>query len=48
MFEHPWQSLPDDERQLRHVGEAILSAEPMSVPDVPALLTELDDLRARR
>lgn len=45
MFEHRVQILPDDDRQRRLAGDAILSAEPMSVPDVPALLTELDDLR---
>ena len=32
----------------RAAGDAILSADPMAVPDVPALLTELGDLRGER
>jgi hypothetical protein len=37
---------PDTQR--RAAGSRVLDAPPMDVPDVDALLDELDDLRARR
>jgi hypothetical protein len=37
---------PDTRR--RSAGSRVLGAPPMDVPDVDALLDELDDLRARR
>jgi hypothetical protein len=37
---------PDTRR--RAAGSRVLAAEPMDVPGVDALLTELDDLRGRR
>ena len=42
------RGLPSSERQRRVAGDVILAAEPMAVPDVPALLTELDELRSAR
>ena len=42
------RGLPSSDRQRRAAGDAILSADPMAVPDVPALLTELGDLRGER
>ena len=42
------RGLPSRDRQRRAAGDAILAADPMSVPDVPALLTELSDLRGER
>lgn len=42
------RGLPSSERARRAAADAILSAEPMTVADVPHLLTELDDLRSAR
>lgn len=42
------RGLPSSERARRAAADAILSAEPMTVADVPDLLTELDDLRSAR
>ena len=42
------RGLPSGERQRRAAGDAILSAEPIPVPDVPALLSELGELRGER
>ena len=42
------RGLPSSDRQRRAAADAILSADPMAVPDVPALLTELADLRGER
>lgn len=42
------RGLPSSERARRAAADAILSAEPVTVADVPDLLTELDDLRSAR
>jgi ABC-type thiamine transport system ATPase subunit len=42
------RGLPSPERQRAAAARCILDAEPMPVPDVDALVQELDELRARR
>lgn len=42
------RGLPSPERQRAAAAQRILDAEPMPVPDVDALVQELDELRARR
>lgn len=42
------RGLPSSDRRRSAAGRRLLAAVPMPVPDVPELLTELDDLRGRR
>lgn len=41
-------AFPSTSEERRAAAEAILAAEAMPVPDVPELVAELDELRARR
>lgn len=42
------RGLPSSDHKRRTAANAILAADPMAVPDVPALLTEIADLRGER
>ena len=42
------RGLASSNRQRRVAADAILAAQPMTVPDVPVLLSELEDLRGAR
>lgn len=42
------RELPSSDQRRRAAADRILGADPTPVPDVPELLTEIDDLRGRR
>lgn len=42
------RGLPSSDRRRRAAGDAVLAARDMPVPEVAALLVELDELRGRR
>lgn len=42
------RGLPKPDQERARAGQALLDAPAMDVPDVPALLAELDELRGRR
>ncbi len=42
------RGLPSPDRQRATAARRILDAEPMPVPDVPGLISELEALRSRR
>lgn len=42
------RGLPSPDRRRAAAGKRVLEADDMPVPDVPALLAELDEVRSRR
>lgn len=42
------RGLPSPDRRRAAAGKRVLDADDMPVPDVPALLAELDEVRSRR